>query len=305
MTNRTEPTSAAASPPHGVRAPQGSDDHAGRTGVFEHARPRAGIPAGLHVMEREPARGWTGYEGPVVVFVHGSLDRGASFARTARRLPEWGLVAYDRRGYQRSRDADPAGSLLKHVEDLCDIARAYACSGGRLSAVGHSVGGTIVLGAACCAPELFASAAAYEPSMPWLGFHPSRRSPPGPDGSFDAGEEAERFFRRVVGKAAWERLSEGQRAERRADGPALVRDLRGIREGVPFDVTKLVVPTVVAAGGPSSMPHHRQTADWIAEHVPAVRRVTIAEAGHGAHFTSPDAFADLVRSAVALGDTAA
>jgi len=32
-------------------------------------------------------------DGPVVVLVHGSLDRAASFGRVIRRLPDWGLVA--------------------------------------------------------------------------------------------------------------------------------------------------------------------------------------------------------------------
>jgi pimeloyl-ACP methyl ester carboxylesterase len=59
---------------------------------------RQGLPVGLHVVERAPSDGWDGYRGPVVVLVHGSLDRAASFSRVIRRLPDWGVVAYDRRG---------------------------------------------------------------------------------------------------------------------------------------------------------------------------------------------------------------
>jgi pimeloyl-ACP methyl ester carboxylesterase len=255
------------------------------------------------------------YRGPVVVLVHGSLDRSSSFVRTALRLPEWPVVAYDRRGYQGSRDAPIAESLQAHVDDLLGVAGAYAGAATTLFAVGHSVGGTVVLGAAVATPSRFASVGAYEPSMPWLGFHrpdgrraqPTREGIPGASAEpgtrhRDAALEAERFFRRMVGDAAWERLPEPERASRRADGPALVADLRSLRRDAPFDVEALVVPAVVAAGGPSSFLHHRQTAQWLAEHVASVRLVSIPEAGHGVHFSHPDAFAGLVRRVVALGN---
>ena len=59
------------------------------------------FPAGLHVIERPAASAGA----PTVVLVHGSLDRAESFRRVMRRLPEFGIVAYDRRGYQGSRGA--------------------------------------------------------------------------------------------------------------------------------------------------------------------------------------------------------
>lgn len=285
-----------------------------RVGDVGQLSTRTGLPAGLHVRERRPEGGWDRYRGPVVVFVHGGLDRGASFGRTALRLPDLALVTYDRRGYRSSRDAGMA-PLPVHVEDLVRIAEVYArpSSGRRerprhpVVAVGHSVGGTLALWAGVAAPERFAALAAYEPSMPWLGFHPpSPWLATDPDGSndsvqdFDPAQEAERFFRRMVGDAAWERLGDQERASRRADGPALVADLRGIRMQTPFDVTAVTVPTVVACGGPSSRPHHRQTVAWLAEHVSAITPIEIGEAGHGAHLSHPDAFAALVRQAVAL-----
>ena len=61
-------------------------------------------PAGLAVDERPPPDGWEGDDGPTVVLVHGILDRGSSFSRTIRRLAGMGVVTYDRRGYQRSRE---------------------------------------------------------------------------------------------------------------------------------------------------------------------------------------------------------
>ena len=40
--------------------------------------------------------------GPLVVLVHGSMDRSASFIRTERHLDGRHVVRYDRRGYGRS-----------------------------------------------------------------------------------------------------------------------------------------------------------------------------------------------------------
>jgi pimeloyl-ACP methyl ester carboxylesterase len=268
-----------------------------------------GLPEALFVAERPPAGGWGGAQGPVVVLVHGSLDRAASFGRVARRLEDLALVTYDRRGYQGSRDAAVSDDLRVHVDDLVRIAAAYAehrsaCAG--VVAVGHSVGATIVLGAAARAPDLLRAVGAYEPSMPWLGFH--REGTPGSranrDRAADPGLEAERFFRRMVGDAAWQRLPEEERAGRRADGPALLADLRAIRRGAPFDVTSVSVPVIVSSGGPSSFPHHRDTSDWLAAHVPTVRRSTIPDAAHGAHLSHPDAFAELVHEVVALSTRA-
>lgn len=290
---------------------------------------RRGLPDGIAVEERVPEGGWDRYRGPVVILVHGSLDRASSFSRTALRLPDLAVVAYDRRGYQGSRDARPATALATHIDDLRRIVSAYRTdeppvesTGGDgprpgdqsnlrpVAAVGHSIGGTVVLGAAVAAPELFVAIGAYEPTMPWLGFHRpiERRSDrtaggagPMADTVPDAGDAAEWFFKRMVGEEAWERLSDAQRTSRREDGPALRVELRSVRAGVPFDVTTLHVPAIVASGGPSSFPHHRQTAEWLAEHVATVRWTRIPDAAHGAHLSHPDAFAALVRAVLAAG----
>ena len=282
-----------------------------------------GLPEELFVAERRPAGGWRDGSGPVVVLVHGSLDRAASFRRVARRLDGLRVVTYDRRGYRSSRAAPVSDDLAVHVDDLVRVATAYAghpAGHDGVVAVGHSAGGTIVLGAAVERPDLFRAVGAYEPTMPWLGFHAesgpsqadnesgpaqadSERRPSQADSEedHDPGLGAERFFRRVVGGRAWERLSERQRAELRADGAALLADLRAVRRAAPFDVTALAVPTIVASGGPSSFPHHLDTADWLAAHVATARRSTIACAGHGAHLSHPDAFAAFVRDVAAMG----
>jgi len=254
-------------------------------------------PAALHVLSR-PA------DAPgaaTVVFVHGSLDRGESFRRVMRRLPELATVSYDRRGYQGSRGGGVV-DLDGHIEDLLAIgAAARASAGGPVVAVGHSLGGDVVVGAALAEPRTFGAIGAFEPPMPWLGFRRDRpgRSRPWPAIAEDPGEEVERFFSRMVGAAAWARLSEQGRGDRRADGPALVADLRSLRgEGPPFDVTALGVPSVFGMGGATTEPHHRASVQWLGAHVPGAEVYEIEGAQHGAHLSHPDHFAALTRRVV-------
>jgi len=241
----------------------------------------------------------TGPHAPLVVLVHGSLDRAGSFARVTRRLADLHTVTYDRRGYHRSRDALPVHqSLDGHVEDLVAVIDGRPCV-----VVGHSYGGDIALAAALRpgGPGPILAVAAFEPPMPWLGTwatrpNAERSRAPRPDDE-DPALVAERFFRRMVGDAAWDRLPEETKAARRADGPALAAELAAIRvTEPPFDVTALAVPAVFGRGS-ESLPHHRASADWLVAHVAGAELVEIAGAAHGAHLTHPDAFAQFVRAA--------
>jgi pimeloyl-ACP methyl ester carboxylesterase len=272
----------------------------------------------LAVTEQAPASGAPG--APLVVLVHGSLDRAASFTRVMRRLDDLHTLAYDRRGYQGSRQALPLNTTLDgHIDDLLAVV-----DGRRSVVVGHSYGGDIALGAAVRGGRDagIVSVVAYEPPMPWLG--PWARSananaamdrsaapeavagPTGDGGERDgappdhisAAEAAERFFRRMVGDASWERLSDAAKAERWADGPALEAELAAIRtRQAPFDLADLAVPATFGRGERSAS-RHRDTVAWLSEHVPGAELVEIAGATHGAHLTHPDAFAAMVRSAV-------
>jgi pimeloyl-ACP methyl ester carboxylesterase len=266
-------------------------------------------PAALHVLSRPASTAGTGHSGSVI-FVHGSLDRAESFRRVMRRLPELTTIAYDRRGYQGSRTGGVVG-LAGHADDLLSVADdARAVGTGPLVAVGHSLGGDVVVAAALAEPTIFGAIGAYEPPMPWLGFRrggstagsnagtdaDAGAARPWPLLADDPGDEAESFFCRMVGPSAWARLSEQGRAERRADGPALVADLRSFRSDTPpFDVTALDVPTVFGMGGRDSAPHHRRTVQWLGAHVPGALVHEIAGAQHGAHLSHPDHFASFAR----------
>lgn len=260
----------------------------------------------LAVTEHHPTPGAA--DGPVVVLVHGSLDRSSSFGRVLRRLDDLHTVAYDRRGYHRSRDALPIHTTLDgHVDDLLDVV------GDRPAVVvGHSYGGTVALGAALRDSRggPIRALCVYEPPMPWLDFWPAR--PPDPttaeqgsrptDANELSGRAAERFFRRMVGDAAWERLPEREKDARRADGAALAAELDAIRIGkAPFDVSLLRVP-LVCGRGEHSAPRHRDSVGWLVDHVPGAELVEIPGAGHGAHLSHPDAFAAMVRRTLARAE---
>lgn len=238
--------------------------------------------------------------GPVVVLVHGSLDRSSSFGRVLRRLSDLHTVVYDRRGYHRSREALPLNATLDgHIDDLYEV-----IDGRPAVVIGHSYGGAVALGAALrpAAGSSIRSIAVYEPPMPWLDIWPRRpASTTGGDGpADDYGLAAERFFRRMVGNTAWDRLPEAEKAARRADGPALAAELDAIRiTEAPFDVTTMAIPSLCARGE-NSAPRHRESVAWLVEHMPGAELVEFAGAAHGAHLTHPDAFAAMVRRAVAL-----
>jgi pimeloyl-ACP methyl ester carboxylesterase len=249
--------------------------------------------AGLHIVDH-PASG-AGEPPLVVVLVHGSLDRGTSFARVVRRLPDLHVITYDRRGYHRSRRATPlATSLEDHVADLVAIVDRRPSV-----LVGHSYGGDVALGAAAAAPDAVRAVGVYEPPLPWSDWWPRRTS--SNIAAEDPAAFAEGFFRRVVGDHAWDRLPENARAERRADGPALVAELASIRrDRSPIDLASIVVPVVLGRGS-RSLPHHRRAIDALVDILPVTEVIEFPGATHGAHISHPDAFAAFVRRVAELG----
>jgi pimeloyl-ACP methyl ester carboxylesterase len=236
-------------------------------------------------------------DGPIVVLVHGSMDRSGSWVRTVRELRDLHTVRYDRRGYGRSIDLGP-GELEDHVSDLFDVIADRTCV-----VAGHSYGAAIALVAAQRRPELLTGIVSFEGPMPWRDFWP--RTSAGANavdevaGGTEIGDAAERFLRRHIGDEKWESLPEKTRAERRAEGAALLTELRSAREGgAPYDPTTLGVP-VISARGTESEPYLRHGADVLAEEVPGAELAVIEGAGHGAHQSHPAEMAALIRRCLA------
>jgi pimeloyl-ACP methyl ester carboxylesterase len=116
---------------------------------------------------------------------------------------------------------------------------------------------------------------------------------------------AERFMRRMIGDDRWDALPERTKAQRRAEGPALVSELTSIRPpaAAPYEAEQLTMP-VIAAHGTESRPHHQETARTLAAAAPLGELVVVEGAGHGVHLTHPSALADLVRLALARATSA-
>ncbi|MGQ0830331.1 MAG: alpha/beta fold hydrolase [Microthrixaceae bacterium] len=246
----------------------------------------------LFVSEHDP-----GGEVATVVLVHGSLDRSAAFARVQRHLHDLRVIRYDRRGYGRSVHAGASPTFGAQVDDLEGVVADR-----RVVLVGHSFGGVIALALAARRPDVVHSVVAYEAPMAWSRWWPTATA-----GSVamasdrDPADAAERFMRAMVGDARWEALPARTRAQRRAEGPALVAELRSIRdpESPPYEPAAVPVP-VIAAHGSESAAHHREAAVRLAELVPQGELVVVADAGHAVHLTHPAELASLTRRAIAV-----
>ena len=239
--------------------------------------------AGLMVAERRVPQ-----PEATLICVHGGLDRGASFGRLARRLENFDVVAYDRRGYQKSRDLGPL-SLERHIDDLLAVTRREAQRGPVLY-FGHSYGGVVALGAAVAEPALSQLVIVYETPLPWILARQSSRPPL----TTDAALEVENFFKRMVSRGAWERLSDTERQSRRLDGPGLLSDLTILTMHPPFEITQLTTPCVYVYGDRTLTEYHRALSAELSRINPIISSRELSNVGHGAHLSGPDQLAPLI-----------
>lgn len=239
----------------------------------------------MAVVEREDG------DGPLLVLVHGAMDRASSFGRMARKLPDRRLLRYDRRGYGGS-GAGRGHGLDTHVDDLLLlIAEREAV------VFGHSFGGTVALAAAARGATSIRAAVAYESPMPSV----AEVTPFPYEETEDPGEVAERFMRAMVGDRIWARLPSGTRSDRRKEGPALIADLSAVRgSAAAIDVAAVTVPVLVAVGGRSG-PRTEARGRALAVALPYGRLEVVAEGDHAVHLSDPSGAAALVEELVALG----
>jgi pimeloyl-ACP methyl ester carboxylesterase len=249
--------------------------------------------APLHIIHWAPEAAGapaSGREAWPYVFVHGSMDRASSFGRVQARQPHAEIIAYDRRGYAGSAGRPPSTSFDDQVDDLLEVLDHRPAV-----ALGHSLGGTIVLAAASRHPELIVGAVIWEAPMPWLPWWPATTAGrlAAADGRSPE-DVAEAFVRRVVGDRVWDRLPPATKAARRAEGPALVAEMRALSAGAPFDPGDITVPVIVGCGL-EGMPHQRRGSAELAAALPHGELVEIEGCGHGAHLSHPAELADLLR----------
>ncbi len=222
---------------------------------------------------------------PLVVVIHGSMDRSAGMLKISRRLDtEFCVLRYDRRGYGRSH---PHGGPFAMGEQVADLVAVLA--GRRAVLIGHSYGGNVALAAADHHPHLVAGVVVYETPLSWEPWWPG--STAGAAAVAAAGQPevaAERFMRRIIGNQRWEALPEGTKQTRRAEGVAMVAELADLRQHRPWDPANITCP-VVTSFGTLGAAHHRQGMEHLAAQL-GCQGIELPDCRHDAPYGHPDVF---------------
>lgn len=215
---------------------------------------------------------------PLIVLVHGAMDRSSGMLRLSRRLDtEYRVARYDRRGYGKSTPHSGPFDMAAQVADLVGVV-----AGRRAVIVGHSYGGNVALATAERYPDLVAGVAIYETPLSWEPWWPGTTA--GAVAIKAAGqpeEAAEAFMRRIIGVQRWEALPERTRATRRAEGVALVNELADLREHRPWHADQIHVPVVVGCGTRGAA-HHQQGMAAVAASIVGARLIIVEGCGHDA-----------------------
>jgi len=214
-----------------------------------------------------------------VVLIHGSLDRSSGMARIARLLqPQYRVLRFDRRGYGDSWNHPGPFTVDGNADDLIGLLR-----GRRAVLVGHSFGGHVALRVADRLGEQIVGISTYETPLSWMPWWPNTSA-----GSFSLAasveEAAEKFMIRLVGTKVWDSLPEKTKNERRREGPALTGELGSLREGIPWDISR-IRQTAICGYGSLALERHTKGAQWLAENLPHASLEVIEGARHGAHMS--------------------
>lgn len=228
----------------------------------------------------DPAHVWREEAGdadaPVVVLIHGAMDRSAGMLKVSRRLDtRYRVVRYDRRGYAKSVHHPGPFDMAGQVADLEDVV-----AGRRVVLVGHSYGGNVALTFAERHPAHVAAVGVYESPLsfePWWQGTTARQvtSDPG----LSTADAAEQFMRRFVGDARWDSLPERTRATRRAEGAALVGELADLRANRPWHADAITMPVVVGCGTKGAQ-HHQDGMHRLVSMLPDARLVVLEGSRH-------------------------
>jgi pimeloyl-ACP methyl ester carboxylesterase len=225
---------------------------------------------------------------PVVLLIHGSLDRSAGMLRVSRQIQkEAHVIRYDRRGYAHNNSHQGPFTVAGNVADVVSI-----LNGRKSILVGHSFGGNIALATAALLGEQIQAVSTYETPLSWFDWWP--RNTAGANSlAVPTADAAEAFMIRLIGRRRWEQLPETTKEARRSEGAALTTELQSIREGAPWTVGDVRCP-VLCGYGSRALEHHKKGAIWLGENLTHARSVEIADAGHGAPNSHASDFAKLL-----------
>lgn len=221
---------------------------------------------------------------PVVVLIHGSLDRSSGMARLARLTSvHRQVIRYDRRGYGDSWQHPGPFTVSGNVDDVVAILDTRPAI-----LIGHSYAGQVVLACASRLQEQIVGLSTYETPLSWLSWWPSNTA--GAEG-IKAGPDkaAESFMIRMIGEQRWNSLPEKTKQQRRREGVALVAELEALRTGPSWQADQVNCPVLCAVGSIASK-HHHDAVDLLVGNIKSAKKVVLDGASHGAHLSHADEF---------------
>lgn len=242
----------------------------------------AAAPGGMTV------EGYLEGAGPTILFLHGGMDEGESWARVTKRLSaRFRTVRLHRRTYRLDLGIEPSTSMAEEVGDVLAAAQAI---GRPCLIAGHSSGGVIALEALAAAPSTFAGAIIYEPPVPVDG-------PVGGEALKRAGTALARkgpgtamrvFFRDIVRYPAWLSWTFGALVgafpSLRARVPRQLVDCEAIdRTGVRLDAYAGIGVPMLLLLGERSPAHLGMRTEALQAAIPESHIVRLAGQEHNAH----------------------
>lgn len=222
--------------------------------------------------------------GPLVILIHGSLDRASGMARLSRVCSRTRQVArFDRRGYSDRWEHPGPMNVEGNVDDIAAI-----IGGGSAILIGHSYGGQIALATAARLPDQIQGVSTYETPLSWMSWWPAHTA--GAAG-VNAGpaNAAEQFMIRMIGLPRWESLPERTKTERRREGATLVGELKALRVGPSWNPADIQCQVICGVGS-RAKDHHKKAVAWLVEEIQFATSTVIEDADHGAHMSHPEEF---------------
>jgi len=236
-------------------------------------------------------------KGPAVVFVHGSLSRGADWTGVTGRLArQFTCFMMDRRGHGRSETGASAYSIGREYEDVMAVLTA---AGRDASLVGHSFGAICALGAAMRARVR--RLVLYEPPLPIGGLVAGENLAPFcravDDGRLDdALEMGLKKFVRLPGAHVHAMRSSRGWARLAKLAPTWPRELKAM-DGLAGDVEAyagLSCPTLLLLGTESAEHPFSHAIAALEEGLPNVRTASLTGQSHMAMRTAQDLLAQQI-----------
>jgi pimeloyl-ACP methyl ester carboxylesterase len=234
--------------------------------------------------------------GPNVLFIHGT-GRSRTHIPIGLLRERMRVICYDRRGTHSwpLADGDPYPSVEEHASDAAAIIDRLAA--GPAHICGLSFGGIVALELALRRPALVRTLVLFEPPLPADDRDspvslPLQREFRALVAAGDPEQAAERFHRRALSDATWERLPERARQRARAMWRHIDCDLsaKAAYRLSYRTLAALTMPVLLARGGRSRATFAAST-DALHRWLPRARTTVLPSAGHYLDVAAWPAFA--------------